>query len=63
MIKKPLKILFNSYEDIAEKGGVIIWHDYGIWEGVTRALEELEERENLGLKNISGTSLVYWKND
>lgn len=42
-------------------GGVIIWHDYGIWEGVTRALEELEEKENLGLKNIAGTSLVYWR--
>ncbi len=46
---------------IIKKGGVIIWHDYGIWEGVTKALEELEEREKFGLKNICGTSLVYWK--
>lgn len=44
-----------------KKGGVIIWHDYGIWEGVTQALEEIEAKENLGLKNIKGTSLVYWK--
>jgi len=48
---------------MVKKGGVIIWHDYGIWEGVTRALEEIEEKENIGLKNISGTSLVYWKNE
>ena len=48
---------------MVKKGGVIIWHDYGIWEGVTRALEEIEEKEKIGLKNISGTSLVYWKNE
>lgn len=52
-----------SAKRMVKKGGAIIWHDYGIWEGVTRALEELEERDNLGLKNISGTSLVYWRND
>jgi len=46
-----------------KKGGVIIWHDYGIWDGVTRALEEIEDKERLGLKNISGTSLVYWKSE
>ncbi len=51
-----------SAKRMVKKGGVIIWHDYGIWEGVTRALEELEEKDNLGLKNISGTSLVYWRN-
>ena len=43
------------------KGGVIIWHDYGVWQGVTDALEELEEKNNLGLKHIYGTSLVYWQ--
>ncbi len=47
--------------NIAKEGGVIIWHDYGIWEGVTKALEELEQRESYGLRNIRGTSLVYWK--
>jgi len=47
--------------NIVRKGGVIIWHDYGIWEGVTNALEELERREGHGLRNIRGTSLVYWK--
>jgi hypothetical protein len=46
---------------MVEPGGTIVWHDYGIWEGVTRALEELEEREPLGLRNIRGTSLVIWR--
>lgn len=40
-------------------GGVVFWHDYGVWEGVTRALEELEARRKLGLRHIRGTSLVY----
>jgi hypothetical protein len=47
--------------NIVKENGVIIWHDYGIWEGVTRALEEFEELEHFGLRNIGGTSLVYWK--
>jgi len=46
---------------MVKEGGVIIWHDYGVWEGVTRALEELEEKEKLNLKHIEGTSLVYWQ--
>ena len=41
--------------------GVVIWHDYGVWEGVTRALEEIEARRRLGLRHIRGTSLVVWK--
>ncbi len=48
---------------IARKGGVIIWHDYGIWEGVTRAIEELKQREAYDFRNIRGTSLVYWKKE
>ncbi|MBC8229434.1 class I SAM-dependent methyltransferase [bacterium] len=49
--------------ELAKKGGVIIWHDYGIWKGVTRALEEIDEENQFGLKNISATSLVYWKKE
>lgn len=45
---------------LVRKGGIIVWHDYGIWEGVTRALEQLDQEENLGLRHITGTSLVYW---
>jgi len=48
--------------DLVERNGVILWHDYGIWQGVTEALEEIEKENQFGLKNISGTSLVYWRN-
>jgi methyltransferase family protein len=41
--------------------GMIVWHDYGVWEGVTRALEELESSRKLGLRHIRGTSLVFWR--
>ena len=47
--------------DLVGESGVILWHDYGIWQGVTEALEEIEEENRFGLKNISGTSLVYWR--
>ena len=42
-------------------GGMVIWHDYGVWEGVTRALEDLEAARKLGLRKIRGTSLVFWR--
>ena len=42
--------------------GIVLWHDYGVWEGVTRALEELEAKGRLGLRHIRGTSLVVWRN-
>jgi predicted O-methyltransferase YrrM len=45
---------------IAQKG-VVIWHDYGVWDGVTRALEEIEASRHLGLRHVRGTSLVVWK--
>lgn len=48
---------------MVKKDGVIIWHDYGIWDGVTKALEEIETNEKMGLTNINGTSLVYWKKE
>lgn len=40
--------------------GMVFWHDYGAWAGVTRALDELENSRHLGLVNIRGTSLVFW---
>jgi hypothetical protein len=42
-------------------GGMVMWHDYGAWEGVTRALEELEAGRKLGLRHVRGTSLVFWR--
>jgi hypothetical protein len=46
---------------LVARGGMVIWHDYGRWEGVSRALEELEAERRLGLRHIAGTSLVVWK--
>jgi predicted O-methyltransferase YrrM len=43
------------------KGGMVLWHDYGRWDGVSRALDELEATRRLGLRHIAGTSLVAWK--
>jgi hypothetical protein len=47
--------------EMIRDGGVIVWHDYGVWEGVNQGLEEIEARDRLGLKHIDGTSLVFWK--
>ena len=47
--------------DMAMVGGVVVWHDYGVWEDVTNALDVLEQQVGYGLRNISGTSLVHWK--
>ena len=46
---------------LAAHKGVVIWHDYGVWEGVTRALEEIEASRHLGLRHVRGTSLVVWQ--
>ena len=43
--------------------GTIVWHDYGRWDGVTRALNELRrlKPEFAGLKWIEGTTLAVLK--
>lgn len=46
---------------LVRPGGMVLWHDYGVWPGVTQALEELEARLGLGLAHIRGTSLVFWR--
>jgi len=46
---------------LIEEGGMVLWHDYGRWEGVTRALDELEAEQRLGLRHVRGTSLVFWR--
>jgi len=46
---------------LVAKKGMVIWHDYGVWEGVTRALDEIEASRHLGLRHVRGTSLVVWK--
>ena len=43
-----------------KNGGVVVWHDYGVWEGVTKALNLLFRTNEKfhGMKHISGTALV-----
>jgi predicted O-methyltransferase YrrM len=46
--------------DMAAPGALIVWHDYGEWEGVTRALNELRGSgpQFAGLRAIRGTTLA-----
>jgi predicted O-methyltransferase YrrM len=46
---------------LVKPGGIVLWHDYGVWPGVTRALEELETARHLSLVHIRGSSLVFWR--
>jgi predicted O-methyltransferase YrrM len=46
---------------LVKKDGVILWHDYGRWDGVTKALDDMEERNGYGLQHIRGTTLVCWR--
>jgi predicted O-methyltransferase YrrM len=41
-------------------GGVILWHDYGRWDGVTAALNQLQRKHPsfAGLTRIEGTTLA-----
>jgi hypothetical protein len=43
--------------------GLVVWHDYSRWDGVTRALNELRQKEPFfaGLSWIAGTSLAVLK--
>ncbi len=49
--------------EMVEPGGTVLWHDYGIWEGVTNVLDEMAFHDGMSILNISGTSLAYWQND
>jgi hypothetical protein len=42
------------------RGGVVMWHDYRSWDGVTRALNELRATEPAfrNLRHIHGTTLA-----
>jgi hypothetical protein len=58
-------VLFDSETalQISIQGGIILWHDYGVWEDVTKALDELKFNKGFDLYNIAGTSIVYYKKD
>ena len=40
--------------------GLLLWHDYGEWEGVTRALDELRtsDRRFAAIRHVEGTTLA-----
>lgn len=48
---------------LREGHGVILWHDYSAWVGVTRALNELSHDSGVlsGMQNVKGTTLVWLK--
>ena len=47
------------------QGGVILWHDYGLWPGVTQALDELYSTDAAfsSLRWIEGTTLAILRAD
>lgn len=46
---------------LKNRKGLILWHDYGVFPGVTRALNELyaQGKEFRGMKRVKETSLVF----
>ena len=55
-----LKDSESALELIGSSSGIVLWHDYGEWEGVTRALDELYVRDARfrNLRAISGPTLA-----
>lgn len=46
--------------EMTHPGSIILWHDYGMWPGVTQALNELREQGDAfaGLRWVEGTTLA-----
>jgi len=46
---------------LLRSGGTVVWHDYGTFDGVTAALNNLyaTDRRFSGMRRIAGTSLVH----
>jgi predicted O-methyltransferase YrrM len=46
--------------ELARSGAIVLWHDYGVWPGVTRALNELSKSVHAfrGLRHVRGTTLA-----
>jgi predicted O-methyltransferase YrrM len=46
---------------LSRSGGLIIWHDYGSWVGVTRALNEFHAHDSRFrlIRHIAGTSICF----
>ena len=51
----------RALELLGPTGGLIIWHDYGQWYGVTHALDELRATEPAfaGLRHVVDSTLVF----
>ncbi|HEY5087476.1 MAG TPA: class I SAM-dependent methyltransferase [Gemmatimonadaceae bacterium] len=51
--------------EMLRPGGVILWHDYSTWPGVTQALDELHHTDPAfaGLRWIEGTTLAVLQSD
>ena len=50
-----------SARRLIKPGGIIVWHDYGVWPGVTETLDAFEDQHRWGLRSIAGTSLAVWR--
>ncbi|MEO7684179.1 MAG: class I SAM-dependent methyltransferase [Gemmatimonadaceae bacterium] len=50
----------HALKMIASSGGTIVWHDYGCWDGVTSALNELRKKHEqfAALASVKGTTLA-----
>lgn len=46
--------------EMTREGGIILWHDYGTWRGVTTALNELQRAGGAfgALRQVEGTALA-----
>lgn len=55
------EIAFKLIKD----GGIILWHDYGVWRGVIKVLNNYYRKDFRfkNVKHIEGSSLVYYKNN
>jgi predicted O-methyltransferase YrrM len=53
----------NALKLLKTTGGIIVWHDYNGWDGVTKAVNELYARlkEPAGFFHVSGTSMAIYK--
>lgn len=50
--------------EVLKPGGVVVWHDYLVWDGVTKALDSFAQMNPaLNMVHIRGTSLVILKNN
>jgi predicted O-methyltransferase YrrM len=49
---------------MVKEGGVILWHDYGVWRGVTQVLNRYYKKDTRfkTIKHIENTCFVYYKN-